>query len=53
MKWMDSDECFSVFQIALKPADREGPEKHYMVDLSEKVQEIKKLVDAGKQPERI
>ena len=24
------------------------PEKHYMVDLSERVQEIKKLVDAGK-----
>lgn len=24
------------------------PEKHYMVDLSSRVQEIKKLVDAGK-----
>ena len=24
------------------------PEKHYMVDLSERVKEIKKLVDAGK-----
>ncbi len=24
------------------------PEKHYMVDLSERVQEIKKLVDEGK-----
>ena len=24
------------------------PDKHYMVDLSERVKEIKKLVDAGK-----
>ena len=24
------------------------PEKHYMVDLSERIKEIKKLVDAGK-----
>ena len=29
------------------------PSKHYMVDLSERVKEIKKLVDAGKYFKRL